>query len=464
MPVRRGAWLYWTRQSARAEHPVHLRRPAASPDAAPQVVLDVERLARGKPFFALGLYELSEDGRWLAYATDETGHEDYTLFLKDLETGAVLPDRLRRVTSAAWTAGARELLYTVRDDTHRSYALWSHTRGEAADHLLFTETDPAFDLSVARSRSGEWLFLASDSYLASEVRVARAQRSSGPWKIVAARQRGHLYDLDHSGDLFYVRSNYAAPNFHVMTAPEDDPRPARWRRFVPERADVAITGVDAFADHVVLSQREQGQPRLAIVDRATGVLVRAGDVDAARGQVPRTQGLASLWPGENPDPRATAFRVHIESVHEAEVTVDVALRDGAETVVGRRVVAPCGGVARSVGQASAPDGVQIPYLYFGGSDPGGGPRPVLLEVYGAYGSTYDPDFDAARCARAGSRCCTGPAAAPPLALEDAAPALGCSAGGFCSSTYPPAMASAPPTSQGHFGLLAWCFTRDMTAP
>ena len=88
VPVRRGAWLYWTRQSRRADHPVYLRRPVASPDAAPQVILDVERLARGKPFFDLGTYELSEDGRWLAYAIDETGHEDYTLFIKDLETGA----------------------------------------------------------------------------------------------------------------------------------------------------------------------------------------------------------------------------------------------------------------------------------------------------------------------------------------------------------------------------------------
>lgn len=400
VPVRRGAWLYWTRQSRRADHPVYLRRPAASPDAAPQVVLDVDRLARGKPFFDLGTYELSDDGRWLAYAIDETGHEDYTLFIRDLETGAPGPDRLARVTSAAWTAGARELLYTVRDDTHRAYALWSHTRGEVGgDRLLFTENDAAFDLSVARSRSGEWLIVASDSYLASEVQVARAERSAGPWRVIAARQRGHLYDLDHAGDHFYIRSNYAAPNFHVMTAPEDDPRPARWRTLVPERPDIAVTGVHAFAGHIVLTQREQGRPRLAIVDRATGVSLRAGDVDAARGQTSRTQGLAGMWPGENPDPTATTFRVHVESVHEAEVTVDVALRDGAETVVGRRVVpGPCGGVARSVGTARAPDGTQIPYLYFGGSDPGGGPRPVLLEVYGAYGSTFDPDFDPSRCA------------------------------------------------------------------
>lgn len=395
VPVRRGDWLYSTRQRRQLDHPVYLRRPAADPDAAPQVILDLNRLARGKPFIDLGLFELSADGRYLAYTIDETGHEDYTLYIKDLETGAIGPDRLLRVTSAAWTTGARELLYTVRDDTYRSYAALLHTRGESGgDRPVYTERDPAFELSVARSRSGEWLFLASDSYMASEVRVARAD-GPGPWTVVAARQHGHLYDLDHAGDTFYVRSNLAAPNFHVMTAPEHDPRPARWRPFVPEQPGIAITGVDAFASHVVLSQREQGQSRLAIVDRFTGVKIAAGGVDGA----PRTRAIAALWPGDNPDPAATHFRVHVESVHEAEVTVDVALRDGAETVVGRRVVpGPCGGVARSIGTARAADGTEIPYLYFGGSDPGGGPRPVLLEAYGSYGSTFDPDFDPARCA------------------------------------------------------------------
>ncbi len=399
VPERRGAWMYWTRRGRTQDHPLVLRRAVATPKAAPEVLLDVNALARGKPFFSLGLFEVSPDGRYLAYAVDETGTEDYTLFIKDLETGALGPDRLHRVTSAAWSEGAQELLYTVRDDTYRSFALYVHTRGATgADARLFEERDGAFELTVSRGRSGEWLQLSHDSYLASEVRVARATQARGPWTVIAARQKGHLYDVEHADDTFYVRSNYAAPGFHVMTAPEDDPRPARWRPFVPERPGVAITGVDVFDTHVVLTQREQGQPRLAIVDRTTGATIRAGDVEARAGRTPYTQAIAGMWAGENPEANTTSFRVSVESVHEAEVTLDIDLATGAETVVGRHVVpGPCGGVARSVGMARAADGVEIPYLYFGGSDPGGGPRLLLLEAYGAYGSVYDPGHDAARC-------------------------------------------------------------------
>jgi len=398
-PVRRGAWLYWTRHERRRDHPVYLRRRVDAPADAAEVVLDLDALARGKPFLALGELELSDDGHHLAYTIDEEGAEDYRLFIKDLRTGALGPDRLERVTSVAWAAGGRELLYTVRDDTFRAYALRSHVRGEAGEgRLLYTEADPRFDLSVARSRSGEWLMLAADSATTSEVRVARADRPGGAWTVLAPRSPGHMYDIDHSGDRFYVRSNLGAPNFRVLFAPEDDPAVARWQELVPARDDVAISAIDAFAARLVVTLRERGEPRLVIVDPATGAAIPAGAPALRRGLPAIAGGLVTLTAGENPDPAATAYRVHVESAHEPERTVDVALTDGAETVVDRlRVPGSCGGEVRERGAARAADGVEVPYLRFAGRGAARGPRPVLLEVYGAYGVSDDPDFDPARC-------------------------------------------------------------------
>src|SRR5690606_2040731 len=101
-----------------------------------------------------------------------------------------------------------------------------------------------------RSRSGEWLLARNTSTTASEVRVARGP--AGPWTVIAPREQGHLYDVDHAGDTFYVRTNRGAPYFRVVAAPEDDPRPERWRVVVEERPHVALAHLDAFTDHLAL--------------------------------------------------------------------------------------------------------------------------------------------------------------------------------------------------------------------
>lgn len=400
-PVRRGEWLYWTRQRRTDDHPVYLRRRVdADPRRSPQVILDLRRLARDRPFLDLGVFEVSDDGRALAYSLDQVGGENYTLHVKDLETGAIGPEPIERVTSAAWSADGRSIVYTVRDDAYRSYALRRRTLGPGgADTTIFEETDPRFDVYVERSRSGEWLLARSASATTSEVRAARAAAPAGPWTVIAAREPGHLYDVDHAGDEFYIRSNRGAPHFRVVAAPEDDPGPARWREIVGERPGVALAHLDAFTGRLALLQRERGFPRLVFVDLATGRTIRAGAAERRRGLSPRTAELVDIGPGDNPDPSATHYRVHLTSVHAPDDTVDIAFADGSETLVhARPAPAACGARAGAYGAARADDGAEILYLYFPGSGPAGFPRPILLEAYGSYGFAWDPDFDAGRCA------------------------------------------------------------------
>lgn len=394
-PVRRGEWQHWTRHDRRRDHPLYLRRRGDGPE---QVVLDLDALARGRPFLDLGVFELSTDGGRLAYSIDTVGDENHTLYIKNLDTGALAPERLERVTSAAWSDGDGAIVYTVRDDTYRAHALRLRTLGDGgADRLLYEETDPRFELEVERSRSGEWLIVTSASSTTSEVRVARADRPAAAWTVVAPREPGHQYDLDHAGDTFYIRTNSGAPRFRVVAAPED--RPGRWSELVSQRPGVTITDLDAFADRLVVLQRERGRPRLQIVDPRTGATLRTGDLELRAGRPALTRDLVGLWPADNPDPAATSYRVHVEAVHAPRRTVDIALADGTETLVARRPsTGPCGGSVGAMGSARAADGTELLFLHFAGAGDAPSPRPVLLEAYGSYGSTFDPDFDPARCA------------------------------------------------------------------
>ncbi len=94
------------------------------------MILDGNELAEGHAFFAIGATDITDDGRWLAYTTDTTGFRQYTLHIKDLETGETLPGEVERVGSVAWAADNQTLFYTVEDEEQkRQYQLWRHWRG-----------------------------------------------------------------------------------------------------------------------------------------------------------------------------------------------------------------------------------------------------------------------------------------------------------------------------------------------
>ena len=115
VPFRRGRHFYYSRTETGKQYPIYCRK-LESLDAVEQIVLDLNVLAAGHPFFSLGVYTVSDDGRWLAYSTDVTGFREYTLVVKDLDTDTVLDVRVEKVSSVAWPADPSVLFYATEDD------------------------------------------------------------------------------------------------------------------------------------------------------------------------------------------------------------------------------------------------------------------------------------------------------------------------------------------------------------
>ncbi len=271
VPYRDGAFLYYYRTEKGKQYRIHCRKPA--PDGPEQVLVDLNALAAGRKFMSLGAFRPSDDGSLLAYSTDDTGFRQYTLAVKDLKTGALLPERMLRVTSVAWAADGKTLFYTVEDETtKRSHRVYRHTVGTpvSADALLYEEKDERFAVHVGRTRSREWLVMESSSHTTSEASVLKADAPQGAWTLVAAREQDHEYDVDHRGDLFYIRTNSGGRNFRLVTAPVASPGRANWKEIVPHRADVMLEGIDLFKDHLVLEERANGLPRFTVRSFATG--------------------------------------------------------------------------------------------------------------------------------------------------------------------------------------------------
>ena len=261
---RRGSSIRFIAASGRAE-------------AAEEVTLDLNALAEGHAFLALGAYTVSDDGRWLAYSVDYTGFREYTLCVKDLASGELQAERIEKVSSVAWAADSATIFYVLEDAAKRPYRLLRHRLGApvAEDPLLYEEADELFRLGVWRSRSRSLLFAASGSFTATEYRYLSAGEPTGAWSLLLARQKDHEYSVDHgagpAGGVFYIRTNAdGRRNFRLVAAPVADPGAERWQELIAHRDDVMLEDIDVFAGHYVVHERADGLIRLRVTELTTG--------------------------------------------------------------------------------------------------------------------------------------------------------------------------------------------------
>ncbi len=382
---RDGDWLYYYRTEAAKQYPVYCRRRPV-PGAPEEITLDLNQLAEGHAFLDLGAYEISDDGNWLAYTLDTTGFQEFALYVKDLRTGQLLPEKIPHVTGCAWAADNRTLWYTTEDAAKRSYRLWRHELGATKDTLVYEEKDALFDLAIGRSRSKAYIFAASASKTTTEYRYLRADRPGGEWKLIAPRRADQQYDVDHAGDLFYIRTNDQGRNFRLVTAPVSDPDRQNWRELVPSRDDVVLEDVTLFAGHYVLHERTNGLPQLRVVDLATG--------ESRRIEIPEPS--YSLAGEDNAVFHTNVFRYGYESLRTPYSIVDFNMTTGEATLLKRQPVKNYDPDRYRTERlfATAGDGTRIPIsLVYRADAPRAG---LLLEGYGAYGIPEDPWFSSAR--------------------------------------------------------------------
>ncbi|RYG76857.1 S9 family peptidase, partial [bacterium] len=239
VPVRRGAWLYYSRTEQGKAHRIYCRKPFASKGAGDESVLvDLNEIAKIEKFVSLGAYSVSDDGNQFAYLLDTTGFRQFSLHVKDLRAGAESPLGIERVDSVAFAADNRTLFYVVEDPTtKRAYRAYRHVLGEdaAKDALVYEEKDERFDLGIERSRSKAFLFLSSHSKTTSEVRVLPAATEKSAFRVLVPREAGHEYFVDHRGDRFFIRTNDKGRNFRLVSAPVAATGKEQWTEVLPHR-------------------------------------------------------------------------------------------------------------------------------------------------------------------------------------------------------------------------------------
>ncbi len=430
VPASKGGWWYYTRTVAGQQYPVYCRREVLPTDAGPpatgdgiplpgeRVLLDCNELASGSPFFSLGAFEVSPDGRLLAYSTDFAGDERFTLRIKDLVTGQTAADEIPDTFyGCAWSRDGSALFYVTVDTAWRPYRVWRHQAGTpaAADVIVFEEPDERFRAGVALTRSESYVVISSSSSLTSEIRLIDAGAPATPARVVMPRRQGVEYSVEHQAGQpgpgrLLILHNDGALNFELAAVPLPAPldavaaepaaapgplaEPGSLLTVIGHREDTRLLNVDAFAGHLVVHFRRDGLTGLRIIA-----------ADGTSHEIGFPEPLYRVSPGTNPDYRARLFRLNYASLATPDSVYDADAATGVLTLRKRRPVLPLPGAGEYRPEdfeqhrewAAASDGTAIPIsLICRRGTRRDGSSPLVLYGYGSYEISVDPSFSIPR--------------------------------------------------------------------
>jgi oligopeptidase B len=392
VPVRRDDYFYYSRMEQGKQYAIHCRKHG-SLDAPEEILLDQNALAEGTSYFQLGVFKVSPNHQLLAYSTDTAGAEIYTIFFKDLASGALLPDRITNAYyGVEWANDNRTLFYNVLDDALRAYKAFRHTLGssQAEDALVYHEADEAFYLNIAKTRSSAYLLITLESTTSTEVRFASADRPHADFAVVQPRLLNVEYSVEHHDDSLLIVTNQQAQNFKLVTAPVVTPGWEHWRDLIPHRADVLIDGIDVFREHLAVYERAGGLKRIRI---------SRPDAGEAR-YVSFPEPVYSFTPGPNEQFDSSTLRFTYTSLVTPNSVIDYDMRAGSWQMKKQDEIAGGYDPTRFGSEriyATAADGTRVPIsLVYKKGIVRNGSNPMLLYGYGSYGYNVDPTFDSKR--------------------------------------------------------------------
>lgn len=388
----RGYW-YYVRYEEGKEYPIYCRKPE-SIENKEQVILDVNALAENQAYCDVQGLTVSTDNSMLAFGLDTLSRRQYTLFIKNLETGETLKDQVLNTDgSYVWANDNKTLFYDVKDEeTLRTYKVNKHILGKdaATDMCVFEETDETFYCSVSKSKSDEYIFISSYSTVSAEERFIPANNPEAEFKVILPRRRDHLYFTTHFGNHFYIRTNAGALNFKLIQTPVSSTSEEAWTTIIEHRENVLLEACDCFNGYLVLEERENGLSHIRI---------KSWD-NAADYRIDFGESTYTAYLDTNPDFNTENLRYIFTSLKTPSSVFEHNMPNNSKKLLKQQEVVGGHDPEEYITEriwVDASDGQKIPMslLYKKGLIKHA-KNPCLLYGYGSYGITVDPTFSSYR--------------------------------------------------------------------
>ena len=395
VPYKYNGYWYITKFETGKDYPIYTRKKD-SLTAKEEVLFDANKMAEGHDYFQLKGINVSPDNKLVAFAVDTVSRRQYTIQIKNIETGVVLDTKIENTTgSSVWANDNLTLFYTAKDaETLRSDKIFKHFLEEdvAQDKEVFHEKDDTFNVFVTKTKSEDYLVIGSNSTLTSEYQILNANTPEADFKMFQKRTRGLEYDIAHYQDKFYIVTNKDnATNFKLMTTPVNATNQSNWEDLIPHRSDVLLEDVTIFKDYLVVGERENGLSKIKIT--------RWDGTDSY--YLPFDSETYTAYPSINVDFDSKVLRYGYNSLATPSSIIDFDMETKLKTVLKEQEV--LGGKFDKNNYkeerlwATARDGKKVPISIVYRKDTKLNKNtPLLQYAYGSYGATIDPYFSTVR--------------------------------------------------------------------
>jgi oligopeptidase B len=392
VPVRKDDYYYYSRTEEGKAYPIHCRKKG-SLDATEEVLLDQNELAQGHDFFSLGVFQISANHQILAYSTDTSGSEQYTVFFLDLNTFELYSETIPETSlSLTWGNDNQTVFYTKINAANRPYQLFRHTlqTPTTEDVLIYHERDDIYNLDVGKTRSEAYILMILSSSITTEIHYLDANNPTGDFQIIHPRTTGMEYDVEHHSDYFYIVTNDEATNFKLVKTPVETPNKENWQTVIPHREDVMLSGVSLFTKHLVIYERKAGLQTARVQNLSTG----------KENNITFPEPTYTFYEGSNPEFNTNILRFNYTSLITPLSVFDYDMETDKREL--KKETEVLGGYDKSHYKSewlmvTAEDGTQIPIsiVYKQGTKKDG-KNPLFLTGYGSYGYSYPVMFSSTR--------------------------------------------------------------------
>ncbi len=387
-----GYWHY-VRYEKDNEYPVYCRKKETLENPE-EVILNVNDLAKGHEYYAVGGVFPTKDNNIIAYTEDTLSRRIYTVKFKDLRTGKLLKDEIKNCEPrGAWANDNQTFFYTTKNKISLlSEKIWRHQLGTETsnDKMVYHEKDPSYYIGVYKSKSNKYIIIYSSSTLVSDYQILNADNPTGEFKSFTPRGSNHEYSIYHGDHKFYILTNYKAKNFRLMETPEDSTDIKYWKEIIGNRNDVQIENIDVFKDYLVISERKNALPYIRIIGQKTNVDYYPDfkeDVYVAN--------TTSNYEYDTP-----VLRYNYSSMTTPSTIIDYNMDTKKSEV--KKVKEVVGGhnpdnYITKREWAIARDGKKVPIsIVYKKGTPIDGTAPMILYGYGSYGYNITPGFSSTR--------------------------------------------------------------------
>ncbi|MGG0670576.1 S9 family peptidase [Lederbergia citrisecunda] len=392
IPVQHGTFFYYSRLDKSKQYPIYARKQAESrellSEAPEEVILNLNELAEEDDYLSVTVQRINTDHTHLAYLENRDGTDRYTIHIKDISTGKLLPDRIPNVFlygSMEWSRCGDFIFYITVDENQRPCQLWRHRIGSdvESDKLVFEEKDETFTLYVSKSQSGKFIFVHSMSKTTSEVQLLDADSALSPLQLVDGRRDGILYDVEHWENDLLILTNEDALNFQLFRSPLDNLKSRK--NVIEYDEEHYLQAMYPFRDKLLLAGRKNGLTQIWVMQ------------DDKLEPIEWDEPLYTVSVLSDQDYEAAEVLLQYESLLTPKTTYGLDLLTGEKH---RLQVAPVSGEYDRTDYrqeqlwATSEDGVNVPMtaVYLEGALDNG-PAPLILYGYGSYGANSDPHFD-----------------------------------------------------------------------